>query len=314
MKGYTYRESISIKNDSKRMDVFWMVVSMTGFGRGSVEAEQVGVTVEIKTVNHRFCEFHIRMPNQLLKIEANLKKSLANHIKRGRVEVYVTLGGQAAVNRGVKIDWELLNQYFSYITEVKNKFDLSGEVTLSELVNRPELIQIEEKDTENEFLETLVLQAVSLATDELVQMRIREGKALELDVKGNIERLQARSQHIREFAPIVVEQYRERLLKKMDEFVGGQLEETRILTEVAIFADKADINEELTRLESHIEQFFKILQLKEPIGRKLDFLVQEMNREINTIGSKANDSKIAMEVVEMKSLLEKVKEQVQNIE
>jgi uncharacterized protein (TIGR00255 family) len=296
------------------MDVFWMVVSMTGFGRGTVEVEQVGVTVEIKSVNHRFCEFHIRMPNQLLKIEANLKKSLANHIKRGRVEVYVTLGGQAVVNRGVKIDWELLDQYFSYITEVKDKFGLSGEVTLSELVNRPELIQIEEKDAENEILENLVLEALSLATNELVQMRIREGKALELDVKGNIERLQARSQQVRQFAPIVVEQYRDRLTKKMDEFVGGQLEETRILTEVAIFADKADINEELTRLESHIEQFYKILQLNEPVGRKLDFLVQEMNREINTIGSKANDSKIAMEVVEMKSLLEKVKEQVQNIE
>jgi uncharacterized protein (TIGR00255 family) len=296
------------------MDVFWMVVSMTGFGRGTVETEQVGVTVEIKTVNHRFCEFHIRMPNQLLKIEANLKKSLANHIKRGRVEVYVTLGGQAAVNRGVKVDWELLDQYFRYITEVKDKYGLSGEVTLSELVNRPELIQVEEKDTENEFLENLVLEALSLATDELVQMRIREGQALEVDVKGNIERLQARSQQVRQFAPVVVEQYRDRLTKKMDEYVGGQLEETRILTEVAIFADKADINEELTRLESHIEQFLKILQLTEPIGRKLDFLVQEMNREINTIGSKANDSKIAMEVVEMKSLLEKVKEQVQNIE
>ncbi|MGM0902057.1 MAG: YicC/YloC family endoribonuclease [Bacillota bacterium] len=291
-----------------------MVVSMTGFGRGKAEAEQVGVTVEIKTVNHRFCEFHIRMPNQLLKIEANLKKSLANHIKRGRVEVYVTLDGQAAVNRGVKIDWELLDQYFGYITKVKDKYGLSGEVTLSELVNRLELIQIEEKETENEFIESLVLQALSLAIDELVQMRIREGKALELDVKGNIERLEARTQQVKQFAPIVVEQYRDRLTKKMDEFIGGQLEETRILTEVAIFADKADINEELTRLESHIEQFYKILQLNEPIGRKLDFLVQEMNREINTIGSKANDSKIAMEVVEMKSLLEKVKEQVQNIE
>jgi len=296
------------------MDVFWMVVSMTGFGRGTVETEQLGVTVEIKSVNHRFCEFHIRMPNQLLKIEANLKKSLATHIKRGRVEVYVTLDGQAAVNRGVKIDWELLNQYFRYINEVKDKYGLSGEVTLSELVNRPELIQIEEKDTENEFLESLVLKALSLAIDELVQMRIREGKALELDVKRNIEHLQARSYKVRQFAPIVVEQFRDRLTKKMNEFVGGQLEETRILTEVAIFADKADINEELTRLESHIEQFLTILQLSEPIGRKLDFLVQEMNREINTIGSKANDSKIAMEVVEMKSLLEKVKEQVQNIE
>jgi len=291
-----------------------MVVSMTGFGRGTVETEQLGVTVEIKSVNHRFCEFHIRMPNQLLKIEANLKKSLATHIKRGRVEVYVTLDGQAAVNRGVKIDWELLNQYFRYINEVKDKYGLSGEVTLSELVNRPELIQIEEKDTENEFLESLVLKALSLAIDELVQMRIREGKALELDVKRNIEHLQARSYKVRQFAPIVVEQFRDRLTKKMNEFVGGQLEETRILTEVAIFADKADINEELTRLESHIEQFLTILQLSEPIGRKLDFLVQEMNREINTIGSKANDSKIAMEVVEMKSLLEKVKEQVQNIE
>lgn len=291
-----------------------MVVSMTGFGRGKMEVGQFGVTVEIKTVNHRFCEFHIRMPNQLLKIEANLKKNLATHIKRGRVEVYVTLEGQAAVNRGVHIDWEVLDQFFRYITEIKDRYSLTGEVTLQELVSRQELIQIEEKEAANEELETLVLQAVALAKKELLQMRLLEGKALETDVKANIQLLQERAHKVRQLAPIVVDQYRDRLTKKMADFVSGQLDETRILTEVAVFADKADINEELTRLESHIEQFFKILLLQEPIGRKLDFLLQEMNREINTIGSKANDSKIAMEVVEMKSLLEKVKEQVQNIE
>ncbi|MCM3667694.1 YicC family protein [Mesobacillus maritimus] len=291
-----------------------MVVSMTGFGRGRIETEQVAVTVEIKTVNHRFCEFNIRIPNQLAKIETHLKKTLTTYIKRGRVEVHVTLEGQATTKRGIQVDWDLLDQYVRYINEIKDRYGLSGEVNLHELIGRPDLILIEEKDEENEEIETLVLQAAVQATEGVVQMRLQEGKALEADVKANILHIKEHSQVVRNLAQLVVEQYRERLSKKMVEFVGGQVDETRILTEVALFADKADINEELTRLESHIEQFLKILLLQEPIGRKLEFLIQEMNREINTIGSKANDSKIAMEVVEMKSFLEKVKEQVQNIE
>ncbi len=287
---------------------------MTGFGRSKKESDRLSVTVEVKTVNHRFCEFYIRMPRQLLKIEDKLKKKLNEHILRGRVEVYVTLSGEAVVNRKVHIDWNLLDEYYQHILSIKQKYNLPEQISLQELIAREELLSIEEEDGENTELEGLVLEAIEDAGIQLKQMRMTEGQVLEQDISQNLAQLHNRANKLKELAPLVVAQFKDKLTKRMVEFLSGQVDETRILTEVALFADKADINEELTRLESHIGQFNKILLLTEPVGRKLDFLVQEMNREINTIGSKANDSAIASEVVEMKSLLEKIKEQVQNIE
>lgn len=291
-----------------------MVVSMTGFGRSKAESERFSVTVEVKTVNHRFCEFHIRMPRQLLKTEEKIKKKLGEHIKRGRVEVFVTLEGEGVVSRSVHIDWQALDEFVHHISEIKNRYGITGEVELRDLLNREEIIHFEEKETGNEELERLVLAAIEEAGSQLVQMRKLEGAALESDVSHHIGLLKENIGSVKKYAPDVVEQYRDRLNKKMTEFLAGQAVEDRILTEVAFFADKADISEEVTRLESHVSQFSEIMKAKEPLGRKLDFLLQEMNREVNTIGSKANDSRIAKEVVEMKSLLEKIKEQVQNIE
>lgn len=287
---------------------------MTGFGRSKAESEAFSVTVEVKTVNHRFCEFHIRMPRQLMKIEEKLKKKLGEHIQRGRIEVFVTIGGEAAVQRKIHIDWELLKEYYQNITKIKEKFGVAEEITIHNLLNRPELFAIEEEEVGNEELEALVLTAISNASEQLKQMRIHEGMALEKDLNAQLLELKQRILAIKDVAPTVTRAYETRIKKRVQEFLSGQVDENRILTEVAIFADRADINEELIRLESHIKQFEKTLLLLEPIGRKLDFLLQEMNREVNTIGSKANDSSIAKEVVEMKSLLEKMKEQVQNIE
>jgi len=298
----------------ERMDVSEMVVSMTGFGRSRTESDRFSVTVEVKTVNHRFCEFHIRMPRQLLKTEEKIKKKLGEHIKRGRVEVFVTLEGEGIVSRSVHIDWAALDELVHHITEIKNRYSITGDIELRDIVSRQEIIHIEEIEAENEELELLVLSAVEDAGSQLVQMRMLEGSALEKDVLQHIQQLKENITSVKKLAPSVVEQYRERLQKKMAELTDSQADEDRILTEVAFFADKADISEEIARLESHVSQFKEILKANEPLGRKLDFLLQEMNREVNTIGSKANDSRIAREVVEMKSLLEKVKEQVQNIE
>ncbi|MDP4163886.1 MAG: YicC/YloC family endoribonuclease, partial [Bacillota bacterium] len=176
------------------------------------------------------------------------------------------------------------------------------------------LIHIEESESANEELEDTVLNAVEQATIQLMNMRNSEGEELLKDIASHLKQLEAYVNGLRQFAPSVILNYKERLSKKMIEFLNGQMDEARILTEVALFADKADITEELTRLSSHILQFSNILDSTETIGRKLDFLVQEMNREVNTIGSKANDPHIAVEVIEMKSLLEKMKEQIQNIE
>lgn len=291
-----------------------MIVSMTGFGRSKAESERFSVTVEVKTVNHRFCEYHIRMPRQLLKMEDKVKKKLGEFINRGRAEVFVTLEGEGIVNRSVNIDWSLLDEYYQYIAKIKEKYDLSGEVSIRELISGEGIITIEENEAGNEELSILLLSAVEDAASQLQQMRVIEGEALEKDVSGQINLLSNHIDKLKDLAPLVIEQYQTRLEKRMSEFLNGQLDEARILAEVAIFAEKADINEELIRLSSHIGQFLKTLQKEEPVGRKLDFLLQEMNREVNTIGSKANDSAIASGVVEMKSTIEKVKEQVQNIE
>jgi uncharacterized protein (TIGR00255 family) len=290
-----------------------MVKSMTGFGRSQRESNDLFLTVEIKTVNHRFCEYHIRMPRQLLKIEEKIKKQL-NAIHRGRVEVFVTLGGNGAVHRKVNIDWLLLEEYYQYILKIKEKYMLQSDVSIHDLLQREEWLQVEEVDLGNEELEKLVNITVEEAANQLMVMRIAEGKELEADIRKQLLLLEDSINEVKQYAPLVVMQYKERLAKRLTDFLSGALDEQRFITEVAIFADKADINEELTRLHSHIRQFEETLTESEPIGRKLDFLLQEMNREVNTIGSKANDSKIAKEVVEMKSLLEKVKEQVQNIE
>jgi uncharacterized protein (TIGR00255 family) len=257
---------------------------------------------------------NIRMPRQLLKIEDRLKKKLSQYIRRGRVEVYVSLEGEGSVTRKVHVDWKLLDEYSQIIKQVREKYNVEGIVTLQDLLSRSELLHIEESEIGNDELERLVLEATEEAANLLRQMRLAEGEELKKDLLAILSQLEINVLELQKFAPLVVQSYKERLTKRMEEFVNGQLDETRILTEVAVFADKADINEEVTRLKSHIQQFLHTLQSMEPIGRKLDFIVQEMNREANTIGSKANDSNIAKQVVDIKSLLEKLKEQVQNIE
>lgn len=287
---------------------------MTGFGRSKMESAAFSVNVEVKTVNHRFCEINIRMPRQLLKIEDKMKKKLNQQLRRGRVEVYVTIDGEGAVSRKVHVDWKLIEEYYQLINQAREKYGIEEKISLQDLLDRNELIHIEESEVGNEELENLVLAATEEAVLQLKQMRIAEGEELKKDLLTSLSQLDSILIDLKELAPLVVSAYKERLTKRMQEFVQGQIDETRILTEVAVFADKVDINEELTRLLSHIQQFIRTLNENEPIGRKLDFLVQEMNREANTIGSKANDSKIAKKVVDIKSLLEKLKEQVQNIE
>ncbi|MFD2443464.1 YicC/YloC family endoribonuclease [Bacillus sp. CGMCC 1.16607] len=291
-----------------------MVKSMTGFGRSQKESNDFSVTVEMKTVNHRFCEYHIRMPRQLLRIEEKIKKQISEYVQRGRVEVFITLEGNSAVHRKVSIDWSLLDEYYQYIIKIKEKYELHEDISIHDLLQREEWLQIDEVESGNDELEELVLKGVEEAANQLLGMRIVEGNELEIDIKKQLSILENTIEQVKQLSPLVVQQYKERLEKRIKEFISGSMDEHRFITEVAIFADKVDINEELTRLNSHIRQFEVTLLLNEPIGRKLDFLLQEMNREVNTIGSKANDAKIAKEVIEMKSFLEKLKEQIQNIE
>lgn len=291
-----------------------MITSMTGFGRSRRELDDFIVTVEIKTVNHRFSEYNIRMPHQLLNIEDKIKKKVAEYVVRGRVEMFITIQGTGQLKSKVTVDWNLIDEYYEALKEIQAKYKLEKGIALQDLLAREDFIMIDEQQVDNKALELLVLETTEAAATQLKQMRIIEGQALEQELAGFLVRLTAKMEHLRAYAPVVVELYTERLRKRMDDFLNGSIDEVRLVNEVAIFADKVDINEELTRLESHLKQFQKNLAACEPIGRKLDFLLQEMNREVNTIGSKANDSTITNEVVDMKSMLEKMKEQVQNIE
>lgn len=287
---------------------------MTGFGRSIRSNEHIKVTVEVKTVNHRFAEYHFRLPRSLSNFEDKLKKKLNEYISRGRIEVFIAVEGEGLTNRKLSVDWNLLQDYLQYIKEIQDRFQIQEEVPLKDILKRDEIFSIEEQESGNECMEELVLDALLDAAQFCVNMREAEGKALQQDIRSHIGKIQSTVQALRQYAPTVTLQYANRLKKRIQEYVDLQLDEARIVTEIAIFADKADINEELTRLDSHIVQFNRFLNDQEPVGRKLDFLVQEMNRETNTIGSKANDAKIAAEVVELKSLIEKIKEQIQNIE
>lgn len=293
-----------------------MVVSMTGFGRSKKEHEHFKVIVEMKSVNHRFCEITVRMPRQFLLFEDKLRKTVNQYIGRGRVDVFVTVEGEGYINRTLQVDWNLLSQYEQAVEKAKHSYKLDGSFSVEQLLNLPEVFTVNENEDGIEVLEQVLLEVTKEAAIELQNMRKIEGKALKADIVARLELIDLAVQYLIPLSADVVEKYRERLTKKMNDFLNGvyEVDEGRILTEVAIFADKADINEELTRLHSHIGQFYKIIEANESIGRKLDFLVQEMNREMNTIGSKANDVQISQKVVEMKSELEKIKEQVQNIE
>ncbi len=286
---------------------------MTGYGQGKRQTDTFSITIEVKTVNHRFTEYFLRIPKQFLKLEDKIKKTLNQYIKRGRIEVYATIEQTGSKQKKIRVDWDLLDEFYRSMTEVKEKYKLSSEPGLKDLLNE-DVFAIVEVDEEDEWLDELILEATNEAGKELQMMRLAEGKELEKDLFKQLGLLTECLNRLYDLAPNVVKQYEDRLRKRMEEYADGHIDESRIITEVAIFADKADVNEELTRLASHRNQFQLTLSLEDAIGRKLDFMIQEMNREVNTIGSKANDSTIAGEVVEMKGLLEKMKEQVQNIE
>ncbi|MBB5172137.1 YicC/YloC family endoribonuclease [Texcoconibacillus texcoconensis] len=295
-----------------------MVVSMTGYGRSVKASEDLKVTVEIKTVNHRFCEFHVRMPKSLFMYEDRIKKVVGEYIQRGKADVFVSVEGNGFVKRSLHVDWDLLDSYHRMYEKMNEAYKTSQTFPLDRLLLTDEIVHVDESDDISETVTSLLIDACHEAASALRSMREKEGKALYNDIYERLNNIAFCSQEIAQYAPQVQERYRERLQKRVDEFLSGQdieIDEGRLMTEVAVFADKSNIEEELTRLQSHVNQAKRVLADEEgAVGRKLDFIVQELNRECNTIGSKANDIHIGQRVVELKSEVEKVKEQVQNIE
>lgn len=287
---------------------------MTGFGRATKEFEAFKVTIELKAVNHRYSECLFRMPKQLAYLEGKLKKIINKQIKRGRIECFFSITGEQLAKRELHIDWDLADSYYRFIKQASARYELAEMPKMSDLLQEQAYLSIEEEVDASSELERLVIETLTRATERLDEMRSMEGAELLLYFKQHLVTLEKSLAIIQAEIPVLEKNYQEKIENRLQNIVGENFDQNIVLTEVALLLEKADINEEVERTKSHLKQFYGIILLEEPIGRKLDFLIQEMNREINTIGSKANSLRITEQVVEMKTTLEKIREQVQNVE
>jgi len=289
--------------------------SMTGFGRSEYTSPARVITVEIKSVNHRYSEILIRMPRQYSLLEEQIKRNILKQVFRGRVEVYIKVENTQISPDRVQVDKELAVAYYRAMKELAMATGLAIDAGITDLSGLPGVMSLQEKDENLEEIMAEFAPAVSEALAAMLEMREIEGKKLALDLRERLSLLMMYRDRIEIKSPEVTASYQEKLRNRLrDMLENEQIDETRFTMEIALFADRSNIDEELVRLKSHFDQFINILQEKGAFGRKLDFLIQEINREVNTIGSKANDLEITKIIVEMKSELEKVREQVQNIE
>ncbi|NLM11053.1 MAG: YicC family protein [Clostridiaceae bacterium] len=292
-----------------------MIRSMTGYGYYKYQDDLVCMDVEIKTVNHRYCDIYIRMPRQLSCFEDKVRSLIMNRIYRGKVDVFLNWENLGEGVKKVILDKNLALEYYNAMSKLAEELQLRDDISSLSLARFPEILRIEKKEENSEEVWSILEQAVNKALDVLIEMREAEGEKLKaslVDICNNIENYRLK---IKEREPLVVDEYKEKLTARIQELMTGDVvDQSRLAMEVAIFADKCSIDEELVRLKSHIDQFMDILTMEGPVGRKLDFLLQEMNREVNTIGAKANDLNITKNVIELKSEIEKIREQIQNVE
>lgn len=291
------------------------VRSMTGFGRNTVAFDDGSVTVELRAVNHRFAEFSVRMPRDLLALEESVRQELASHIARGRVDVYVSSDGAAFRAKRVVVDWKLLDALIGVESEVKARYveHSESQVPLSTWLQQPDVLCVESGGVDVARVQGALSSALQAAVGDLVEMRTREGERLATALQAKLTQLDSVVSDISLRAPNVVQAFRARLRKRLVES-EVVVDDSRLAGEVAIMADKAAIDEELTRLRAHLQAFADALSQGSPVGRRLDFLVQEFQREFNTIASKSSDLEISQTVVEGKTIVEQLREQVQNIE
>lgn len=294
-----------------------MIKSMTGYGTATVQSESGrSYTVEIKSVNHRYCDVHAKLPGKLSSLEHDIKRLVKNRFQRGRFDVYLSLDEFGRQTKQITFDNDLAAEYLEKLYELGKHLQLEPSVDLLSLTRLPEVLQVETAELDQEEAMHSVEQSLQEALGHLEQMRIHEGNSLEKDVVAYLEQIQTITSEIAQHAETTPALYKaalEERIKRLTENVV-EIDEERLTQEVIMFTDKIDISEEITRLNGHIDHFQHLLNSDGAVGRKLDFMVQEMNREINTIGSKANNLTISKQVVDVKALLEKIREQVQNIE
>lgn len=292
-----------------------MIRSMTGYGRHQLVVGQHDITVEIKSVNHRYYEFSARVPRAYGFLEEKLKTFLKGSISRGKVEVNVLINNLNGKEVDINVDKLMAAGYINALREANKELGLEDDLTLSKIIKFSDIFNVQKAADDEEKIWNEVKDVAQQALDKFVEMRQIEGQSLKNDLLIKISNIEVILDKVEKNAPATAEKYRKKLLAKLQEILEEKnIDQQRVVTEAAIFAEKIAIDEETVRLRSHIKQFREFLETDEPIGRKLDFLVQEINREINTTGSKAQDVEITKCVVDMKSEVEKIREQIQNIE
>ena len=292
-----------------------MLRSMTGYGRGHQVVGNYDITVEVKSVNHRYFEFSSRIPKAYQFLEEKIKTAVQNGCSRGKVEASVSIQLIGGGENEVTLNVDITRGYLAALRSSAGELDLLDDLRLSDLVQFPDIFTVRKRELDPEEVWEAVRGVAEEAVNSFVRMREREGRQLKEDLVGRLENIAGTLSFIEERAPVLKEEYYNRLYQKITELLADKnIDETRLVTEAAIFADRVAIDEETVRLRSHLKQFAELLETDLPVGRKLDFLVQEMNRETNTIGSKCQDVDITRRVVDIKSEIEKIREQIQNLE
>lgn len=292
-----------------------MIKSMTGYGRALGEYEDRQITVEIRSVNNRYLDCGVKLPRMCSFAEDAVKQCVKQHVSRGKVDVYVTVNLTRGTNENICLNRAVVEGYLSAMRQIASDYGVRDDISVTALSALPDVFSVQKAEEDEELLKKQLLSVTEQALAAYDQMRTVEGEALAADLRAKAETVRRMVAFVEERSPATVAEYRERLYAKMQEvLVSTTVDEARIMTEAAIYADKVAVDEETVRLHSHLSQLETMLAQSEPVGRKLDFLMQEINREANTIGSKCSDLQIAQTVVNLKAELEKIREQIQNIE
>lgn len=291
-------------------------MSMTGYGIETFHVDDLTLTIEIRTVNSRYLDIKAHIPRSLNELELDMKKMIQTYIERGRVDLYISANGSTLEERSLHVDWDLMDEYFEQIEAVKTRYHLTGDIPLSVITSMEELLSIEEERQTSDGLHDFVLNGIEQVIKKVVTTRRSEGAFLMEDIEKRLTYIAKTIKQIDERKEAVYNDYHQRIKTRIEAHLSDEtpFDENQLMQEVALLAEKSDITEEITRLYSHIEHFKQAMNDSEAIGRKLDFIIQEMHREANTIGAKSVDPTISEWIVLIKSNLEKMKEQVQNIQ
>ena len=288
--------------------------SMTGFGRANLEKNSREYTVEIKSVNHKYNDITVKAPRTLMGLEDKIRKTVLNKVSRGKIDIYITYLNFGVEGKKVVINKELAKIYIEELREIARENQISDDIKVTEISKFPDVLNVESQEEEDSVCEELI-ECLNMALDKFIQMRQIEGAKIKEDLENRIQKVAENVQKISECSAGLVEEYVVKLENRVNEILKTDIvDKNRLAQEIVIYSDKCSVEEELTRLRSHISQFNDLIGQSEPVGKKLDFLIQEMNREVNTIGSKSGSIEITNCVIELKTVLEDIREQIQNIE